>query len=402
MDRRQAALKKGRSLLPAHFLVRIAVLLAVFVLLPGRTAVFAWEEPDVSHAATDLLPGDDAYLSLLETAERLHIEHSIDPATGVVTLSTERGRLTLLPGGRHVFTDRGAIKTLKSPPVVRKGDLVVGEEFVSLLLTLLPPSGEIEASVAGKHADGEPGKPERVDRFLRTIVIDPGHGGKDGGAVGPFGITEKDLVLQIAEEVKDLLEAKMGIRVVLTRTGDYFVPLEERTVIAADNNADLFISIHANSVRWKSISGIETYFMSVEASDDDALATANLENSVIRFEEEDIGVGGDLAAILLDMVQTEHLRDSSEFAKVLHENLSSALKSGNRGVRQAPFMVLAKAAMPAVLIEVGFLSNPAEAVTLSKKDTHKRIAEAVLKSVESYREILEARMRGMEDLKTER
>lgn len=302
-----------------------------------------------------------------------------------------------MPGSRFVVCDQDRIVTLKSPPVFIEGNLMAEKAVIHALVDLLSTStGSI---AAGRH---EMERADRIDRFLKTVIIDPGHGGKDSGAVGPLGIKEKDVVYRIAREVKDIIERKMGVRVILTRNGDYFVPLEERAIIAANNDADLFISIHANSTRKKSIKGIEIYFMSVDASDEDAMATANLENSVIQFENITSNRDDNLAAILFDMAQTEHLKDSSEFAKVLHNNLSDVLETEDRGVKQAPFRVLADAAMPAVLVEVGFMSNPYEAMMLAKKETHKRVAEAIFRSVESYRETLEARMNGKEDLRAEK
>ena len=155
----------------------------------------------------------------------------------------------------------------------------------------------------------------------------------DGGAIGPDGTKEKDLVLAIAREIKKLIEQKIGIRVLLTREGDYFVPLEERNKIASNSNADIFVSIHANSTKRSSVRGIETFFMSLEASDDDAMAAAKTENSVVSLEgKKNTDMGGALAAMLFDMAQTEYMEESSRFAKRLQNGVPR--RHTNRRYRQ--------------------------------------------------------------------
>lgn len=229
--------------------------------------------------------------------------------------------------------------------------------------------------------------------ILKTIVIDPGHGGEDTGAIGPTGIKEKDVNLNIAKELEKLIQEKMDALVILTRTGDTFVSLDERTNIANMNNADIFISIHANASYRKGAEGVETYFLSFDASDEDAKRAAAFENAVASFENKAVNTNiEDLKTILMDMAQTSVLNESSQFAEIVQENLCKVLKVENRGIKQAPFIVLVGAAMPAVLVEVGFISNANEEKKLTEKETQRGIAEAILKSILTFDGILRAKM----------
>lgn len=229
--------------------------------------------------------------------------------------------------------------------------------------------------------------------ILKTIVIDPGHGGEDTGAIGPSGIKEKDVNLNIAKELEKLIIQRVDALVILTRTDDTFVSLDERTNIANKNNADIFISIHANASYRKGAGGVETYFLSLDASDEDAKRAAAFENAVASFENKAVNTNlDDLKTILMDMAQTSVLNESSQFAEIVQENLCKVLKVENRGIKQAPFIVLVGAAMPAVLVEVGFISNANEERKLTEKETQRGIAEAILKSILTFDGILRAKM----------
>ncbi|MBE9536318.1 MAG: N-acetylmuramoyl-L-alanine amidase [Proteobacteria bacterium] len=325
----------------------------------------------------------DKYTPLLETVKSLGANLSWMPETGIVTISSGKAEVRLMPGSRYLVAGDVVI-TLKEPPFFKRGILFVDMDTVSRLSGLL---GKADVSLPSVDA-------ERVDRLFKTIVIDPGHGGRDGGAIGPDGTKEKDLVLVIAREVKRLIEQKIGVRVLLTREGDYFVPLEERNRIASSAAADIFVSIHANSTKRSSIRGIETFFMSLEASDEDAMAAAEAENSVVLLEEKADSMDVDLAAILFDMAQTEHMEDSSRFAKALHGNMGKALDTTDRGVKQAPFIVLAGATMPAVLVELGFMSNRLDLEMLNSSAARQKIASAVYKSILGYKTLFEAKREG--------
>jgi N-acetylmuramoyl-L-alanine amidase len=212
----------------------------------------------------------------------------------------------------------------------------------------------------------------------RIVFIDPGHGGNDPGAVGYKRLKEKDVCLKIAKLMAEQVNATPGFKAFLTRKGDYFVSLGGRARMARDNGADLFVSIHANDARNKSASGTEVFFLSLSgATDEAARKLAEKENAA------DLVAGvapesDDLTHIIFDMMQKESMLRSSYLAEAMHDNLLRHRKLSSRGVKQAGFAVLKNAGIPSVLVEVGFLSNPAEA-KLIKSSAFQRDAAVLLK-----------------------
>jgi N-acetylmuramoyl-L-alanine amidase len=244
----------------------------------------------------------------------------------------------------------------------------------------------------GNYAQQEPSMPRSSDKEplplaqqlglgVRKIVLDPGHGGKDPGAVGPGGLREKDVTLALAKRVKPLLEAQ-GYTVLMTRETDIFMGLPERTAIANQNNADLFISIHTNASRSNRVRGIETYFLGV-AKSREASETAMLENAI---SQQDLS---DLEKILWDLTRTSNLKQSSDLAESIQVNLFNGLSgrfSGIRdlGVKQASFYVLIGARMPSVLVETSFISNPSAEKLLSRDDYRDTLAKSIFQGILQY------------------
>ena len=226
---------------------------------------------------------------------------------------------------------------------------------------------------------------------LKTLVLDAGHGGHDSGAVGPGGLMEKELVLDVTRRVARLAEDKLGVKVLLTRDNDYFVPLRDRTSFANRERADLFVSIHANAHRVVASEGVETYFLSSEATDNASRQVAALENSVVQLEKPAASKTTSTSrtdvvkTILWDLAQSEFQWESSRLAETVLDSMTQSLKIPNRGVKQAGFYVLGGAAMPAILIEIGFVTNPREEKRL--KDTRYRdeIARAILAGLTEYK-----------------
>ena len=220
-----------------------------------------------------------------------------------------------------------------------------------------------------------------------TIVLDPGHGGHETGAVGPMGLMEKDTVLNLALRLRQLLTDRIGVRVIMTRTEDVFVPLQDRTAIANRAKADFFVSLHMNGATKRGAVGFETYYFTREPSDSDARASAQRENLVI---EPDGTRGKDqdslLRTILADMAVTRDIRESSELAEFVLTSLDKLLKVENRGVKSGPFYVLATAAMPAILIESAFITNPKEERKLQQEAYRQRVAEALYDGIAKYKD----------------
>jgi N-acetylmuramoyl-L-alanine amidase len=237
-----------------------------------------------------------------------------------------------------------------------------------------------------------PSKPVDVPG-IRTIVIDPGHGGKEVGAVGPGGLMEKDATLNLCLRLAAALEAKLKTRVVLTRTDDSVVPLDQRTSIANQYKADLFLSVHMNAAIVKGAHGAETYFLSLEASDELAKKAAETENAMARTPSApSTAPSTDLKLILWDLAQQEYLNESSKLAQDIQEEMNRITGVQNRGVKQAPFRVLVGATMPAALVEVAFITNPEEETRINSEAFQKTVVEALTTAVERYKLDYETRI----------
>ncbi len=222
-------------------------------------------------------------------------------------------------------------------------------------------------------------------RGVRTIVIDPGHGGLEVGAKGKFGNLEKDVTLAISLKLKALIERGLAHHVELTRDRDMNVSLENRAAIANNHRAVLFISVHANSSFRRNANGSETFFLSLNASDEEARRLAYLENNATEFEKPlDDQDKDELMMILWDMAQSAYLKQSQRLAEIIQDELNSLLGTANRGIKQAPFKVLTGVACPAVLVEVAFISNPDEEKELITEEFQQKIAEAIYVGLVRY------------------
>lgn len=233
---------------------------------------------------------------------------------------------------------------------------------------------------------------------LRVVVLDAGHGGHDTGAIGPGGLQEKDLVLDVTRRVARLLEDKLEVKVRLSREADQFVTLRDRTTYANRERADLFVSIHANAHRESASAGVETYFLSSEATDGTARQVASLENSVVQLEKTPARPSGRLdavKAILWDLAQSEFQQESSRLAEVVQDSMTQSLRIPNRGVKQAGFYVLGGAAMPAILIEIGFVTNPKEERRLKDSKYRDEIARAIFSGLAEYKKRYDLRARDV-------
>lgn len=236
--------------------------------------------------------------------------------------------------------------------------------------------------VAEPTAEGQRSLIRALGLKIGKIVIDAGHGGHDTGTIGPDGLEEKDLVLDVALKLGKMLEERLGAEVVYTRDDDTFIPLETRTAIANKERADLFISVHANSSDDSSARGVETYYLNFTSSKD-ALDVAARENAV---SEKSIH---ELQDLVKKIAMKEKIEESREFANDVQKSLYTGLsaKNGNlrdRGVKKAPFIVLIGANMPSILAEISFVSNPGDEKKLKTNDYRRRIAESLYKGVAKY------------------
>jgi N-acetylmuramoyl-L-alanine amidase len=213
------------------------------------------------------------------------------------------------------------------------------------------------------------------------VVIDAGHGGKDPGAIGPSGLMEKDVVLDISRRLREIMQQELQWRVTLTRDTDIFIPLDERTAIANAKGADLFVSIHANSAERPDAHGIETYFLDL-ASDEQSMRVAARENATT------VSKVSDLQRILRDLQMTSKRNESSLLAGSVQQALVQAPNGGKNGrdlgVKHAPFLVLMGAEMPSILVETGFVSNPGEERKLADLKYRAQAARAIFEGIKEY------------------
>ncbi|HZC25140.1 MAG TPA: N-acetylmuramoyl-L-alanine amidase [Candidatus Binatia bacterium] len=243
-------------------------------------------------------------------------------------------------------------------------------------------NNDIDIREARPTARGDRSLIRALGLKIGKIVIDPGHGGHDTGTIGPNGLEEKDLVLEVGRRLGKLLETRLGAEVVYTRKNDTFIPLETRTAIANQQRADLFISIHANSSRDPDARGVETYYLNFTSSPE-ALEVAARENAV---SEQSIY---QLQDLVKKIALKEKIEESREFAGDVQESLHNGLAAKspairNRGVKKAPFIVLIGANMPSILAEISFVSNPTDEHRLETSEYRERIAESLYHGIAKY------------------
>ena len=233
---------------------------------------------------------------------------------------------------------------------------------------------------------------------IHTVVIDPGHGGdvdvegvRGPGARGPAGSFEKHVTLTVGRLLKSALEARLGVRALLTRDDDRTVYLDERAAYANNNKADLFISLHLNASVSQKPSGAEVFFLSLDGYSPEARRVAQMEGAVLPS-----ATGGDrtIEMMLWEMAQLQHLEQSAVVAGLVEQTLRARVKMSPRAIQQAPFRVLVGANMPAVLVELGFISNPEEEKLLGSHAYQLRLVDALVDAVGRYRAQLEARRPG--------
>jgi N-acetylmuramoyl-L-alanine amidase len=218
---------------------------------------------------------------------------------------------------------------------------------------------------------------------LRTIVLDAGHGGGDEGARGPSGTSEKSVTLAVTRRLKAALEGRLGVRVILTRDGDSAVGLDERAAVANNNKADLFISLHANASVRPSVQGAEVFYLSLEEYGDEAQRAANAPHATLPV----FGGGArDIEVVPWRMAQAGHIERSGTFARTLEAALRARVTMSPRAIMQAPFRVLVGANMPAILLEMGFMTNPAQEQQLGSDAYQNEIVQSIVDAVIQFRD----------------
>jgi N-acetylmuramoyl-L-alanine amidase len=354
--------------------------------------------PGVTRVVLELADGVEATTSQLTNPNRLMVElrRTVPPSdapppqvvSGSVPGSPPTPETAAAPPD-STAAQPAAIETLTpgAPPTKIEAVSSVDPPAASPAPTASHPPLTAENAKSAHHmSSGQNSLIRTLGLKINRVVIDPGHGGHDQGTMGPKGLLEKDLVLDVSLRLGKLIEERMGSEVIYTRTDDTFVPLEGRTALANEKKADLFLSIHANSSSATRVAGIETYYLNFTDSKDalDVAARENASSQKSVFE-------------LRDLIQKITLHDKAEESHEFASRIQSALyafssrsfpEEKNRGVRKAPFVVLIGANMPSVLAEIGFLSNPKEEALLKKPDYRQKLADALFRGLSRYAESL--------------
>lgn len=258
------------------------------------------------------------------------------------------------------------------------------------LISSAPPATSGSSPTAPAPSTAPPQPPpllfEPPTSALRTIVLDPGHGGEELGAKGPGGTLEKDIAASIARQLKAALESRMGVRVYLTRDGDQTVPLDQRAALANNNKADLFLSLHVNASVSPAARGAEVFFLSAGEYNAEARQQAAIEGELLPAVN---GGNRKVEMILWEMAQLQHLEDSGALARLVEARLRERVPMSRSAIQQAPFRVLVGANMPAVLVELGFVTNPEEEKLLASPAHQALLVQALYDSLAAFRSYLE-------------
>jgi len=319
------------------------------------------------------------YLPLILVCDAYGIDWTWDPVLKSASLKNGKREVRLIVGEYKAYTN-GIIDVQERPVVFHKGVVCIPSGFLKTVFNKffsVVSTGPFPASGKGQRT----WQPSAASPYgIKRIVLDAGHGGRDPGAIGRDGIKERYITLDITEKVKGLLEAE-DIEIILTRYNNTFIPLERRSEIANQEDVDLFISIHANASKSRLLKGFEVYYLS-EAIDDNQRALSAAKNATLQIDKGSIyNRTKSLDAILWDLELTEDRRSSIELAKCI----LSKVDSKRQRLRGAKFHVLKGARMPAVLVEVGYISNRDECAKLGGRKYRTRVAQQITEGVLEYK-----------------
>ena len=365
----------------------------------------AQNRPDVVRVVLDAGGAKDCTAVLLGNPYRLVIDLHADPGTVSAAPSENVATNTTPPAASRVAATTPAEKpaetvyvntdssastpSVNADPKPYKVAATVPSKLsaTKTSATTTATTAEPKPSESKPTRDGQRSLTRTLGLKISRIVIDAGHGGHDTGTIGPHGLMEKDLCLDVALRLGALIEKKLpGAEVIYTRKDDTFIPLEQRTAIANEAKADLFVSIHANSSRDHDARGIETYYLNF-ATSQESMEVATRENA---YSEKSLH---DLQDLIQKIARNEKIEESKELASDIQDSLTHRLQlisqnEHDRGVKRAPFVVLIGANMPSVLSEISFVSNPTDERLLRKGDQRQRIADGLYRGIASYLESL--------------
>lgn len=351
----------------------------VLALLLGGLAGCATAPVSVPFPYQTVSLNNRPYFPLVHLCEGDRVAWDYDPLSQVIVLKKDDKEWKLMIGSSKIMMGSSVIE-LSAPVEIRDSVIYAPPDLRDYII---PPPCKLPVP--------PPAVPGAV--FLRPvniIVLDPGHGGKDPGAIGRYGLREKDVVLDIAKRTKDVLE-RCGLTVALTRDKDEFIPLASRPRMADARKADLFISIHANANRSRRLDGFEAYYLG-ESVDDDARAVAAAENAALSLDNQgSIFSSFSLKALLWDLIYTENRKESIELAQRVCRTVSRKMDLKALGVKAAAFAVLKGAYVPSVLLEIGYISNGDGERRLRDPAYRQRMAEAIAEGIMNFKNYAEGR-----------
>lgn len=347
-----------------------------------------------------LKEGGDFFVDLYDFFQALDYKVSWREEVSRLEVRGEEKNFNFTPWNRRVLIGEQSFPVPRQP-VLRNERLFLPAQVTAEILnehtsrSVIWNSTRAQMQLVEARTEAEEEQSDPIGSFLEetsesgngrsVVVIDPGHGGQDPGAIGTNGLQEKEVVTQIAHKLKNEFEKNYeNIKPVLTRDEDEFIPLKDRTRMANELDADIFLSIHANSGYTEYASGFEVFTLSSKPSDPSAKELAEIENSALRYEGYDQDELDDISWILWQLRGTAYARMSKKLAQGLVTKLNREISTPNRGVKGAPFWVLKDAQMPAVLVETGFLSNPSEEKKLRTTEYQKSVARALARSVAGF------------------
>ena len=345
-----------------------------------------WIAPDHARLVFDLSDSADHKLFTLKNPDRIVLD--VDNAkfkADLNQLNLTKSPVQRIRSGAKDKNDLRIVLDLKSDVRAKSFALSPNDKYGHRLVVDLYQPEKVAETV--KRATPAANNPDKLRNVV--IAIDAGHGGDDPGAVGPRGEKEKDVVLGIARELKKLLQKEPGFTPQLTRDGDYYISLRSRTSRARKNNADMFVSIHADGFKDKRAKGASVWVLSPRgASSEMGRWLAKRENSTdliggvgsVSLEDKD----DVLAKVLLDMSMTASRSDSRVIAETVHKNMSRFAKMHKKRVEQAGFVVLKSPDIPSILVETGFITNPEEARKLKSKSYQKKMAQAIFAGIKAH------------------
>lgn len=315
------------------------------------------------------------YLPAVKFCNTYNLDYKWDHIVNSATIRTKYDNI-VLRAGSNVMLLNGSEKKLDRPVILAEGTVYVPVSFAKNI------AGPIIGKAPAEKIE-EPERPKRVR--IKTIVLDPGHGGNDVGAIGRrLGLKESEMALSLSRKIKNILEGN-GINVIMTRDSDNFIPLSRRSEIANRASADLFVSVHINASRSRSMRGFECYFLSNNADDNARASQARDSGRLKTTEGAEVEHSYRLDKTLWDMKLSEDRRQSAELSSYICDSIKNNFTMGNRGIRSARFYVLKYTRIPAILVEAGYISNRYEEMKLKDPKFLDRVADAIAEGILKFK-----------------